>query len=104
PSKRAVAVYASVGKQVGAAVAFQFRVALITRTHPHILTPRCNAGYPPDEVAGSAFQASIDPGFLLWAGNKNTGNSGALDALTSKILPLEPPPCKPTEITTDRRI
>src|ERR1700683_367894 len=104
PGERAIAINGGVGKQVRAAVASRFRVALVSRAHPDVLTPRCNAGNPAYEVAGSAVQVPIEAGFLLRSGNENAGNSGALDALTGVILPLKPPPHHPAEITADGHI
>ena len=39
PGKRAIAINGGVRKQVGAAVAFRFRVTLISGAYPDVLTP-----------------------------------------------------------------
>lgn len=64
PGKRTVPVNGCVGKQIREAVAFRFRVALVSRAHPYVLTPRCYAGNPADEISGSAVQAPIEASFL----------------------------------------
>jgi len=60
PSKWAVTVDGGVGKQVRAAVAFRFRVKLVTRAHPGVLTPRCNTCNPADEVAPDELPRCLD--------------------------------------------